>query len=82
MHEEARKHFKEYEGSKVPTIKELKAEYAKLKEEKSEMYKDYQKKKRDYTELAVAKKNIDTILDRDHEQQQDFIEKDDPEHNI
>ncbi len=82
LHEEARKHFKEYEGGKVPTIKELKAEYAKLKEEKSEMYKDYQKKKRDYTELAVAKKNIDTILDRDHEQQQDFIEKDDPEHSM
>ncbi len=80
MHEEARKHFKEYEGRKVPTIKELKAEYAKLKDEKSEMYKDYQKKKRDYTELAVARKNIDIILERDQEEQHDFIEKDDPEH--
>ena len=80
MHEEARKHFKEYEGRKVPTIKELKAEYAELKEKKSEMYKEYQKKKRDYTELAVAKKNIDVILERDHEDHHDFIEKDDPEH--
>jgi hypothetical protein len=79
-HEEARKHFKEYEGRKVPTIKELKAEYAELKEKKSEMYKDYQKKKRDYTELAVARKNIDIILERDQEEQHDYIEKDDPEH--
>nr|MBQ4454739.1 relaxase/mobilization nuclease domain-containing protein [Clostridia bacterium] len=80
MHEEARKHFKEYEGRKVPTIKELKAEYAELKEKKSEMYKDYQKKKRDYTELAVARKNIDIILERDYEEDHDTIEKDDPEH--
>nr|WP_297708303.1 relaxase/mobilization nuclease domain-containing protein [uncultured Butyrivibrio sp.] len=80
-HEEARKHFKKYEGSKVPTIKELKAEYAALKEEKSEMYKDYQKTKKDYTELAIAKKNIDIILDRDHDGTHDFLEKDDPEHS-
>jgi FtsZ-binding cell division protein ZapB len=80
LHEEARKHFKEYEGGKVPTIKELKAEYAELKEKKSDMYKDYQKKKRDYTELAVARKNIDMILEKDHEEEHDFIEKDDPEH--
>lgn len=81
LHEEARKHFKEYEGGKVPTIKELKAEYAELKEKKSDMYKDYQKKKRDYTELAVARKNIDMILEKDHEEEHDFIEKDDPEHS-
>ena len=80
-HEEARKHFKEYEGGNVPTIKELKAEYAKLKEEKSELYKDYQKAKRDYTELAVARKNIDIILDRDHDGVHDFIEKDERNHD-
>ena len=74
-HEEARKHFKEFEGGKVPTIKELIAEYATLKEEKSEVYKDYQKVKRDYTELAVARRNIDIILDRDHDGVHDFIEK-------
>lgn len=45
------------------------------------MYKDYQKKKRDYTELAVARKNIDMILEKDHEEEHDFIEKDDPEHS-
>ena len=80
LHEEARKHFKEYEGGKVPTIKELKAEYAGLKEQKSELYKDYQKKKRDYTELAVAKKNIDIILERNYEDEQDHTEQDSPEH--
>ncbi|WP_029232568.1 relaxase/mobilization nuclease domain-containing protein [Butyrivibrio sp. VCB2006] len=78
-HEEARKHFKEYEGGKLPTIKELKAEYAELKVKKSELYKDYQKARRDYTEIAVARKNIDIILDRDHDGVHDFLEKDERE---
>jgi hypothetical protein len=78
-HEEARKHFKKYEGGKVPKIKELKEDYAKLKEEKAALLKDYYVMKREYTELAVAKKNIDTILDRDHDGQHDFLEKDNHE---
>ena len=78
-HQEARKHFDEFEGGKVPKIKELKEQYAKLKEEKSEIYKEYNKRKRVYTELAVAKKNIDYILDKDTEHYQESHKKDDYE---
>ena len=63
----------------LQTIKELKAEYAELKAKKSELYKDYQKARRDYTEIAVARKNIDIILDRDHDGVHDFLEKDERE---
>ena len=39
----------------------------------------YQKARRDYTEIAVARKNIDIILDRDHDGVHDFLEKDERE---
>ncbi|WP_026664516.1 relaxase/mobilization nuclease domain-containing protein [Butyrivibrio sp. FC2001] len=78
-HEEARKCFKEYEGDKVPTIKVLKEQYAELNLEKSELYKTYNKEKRDYMEIAVAKKNLDIILDKDHDGVHDFLEKEDHE---
>ena len=54
-------------------------QYAKLKEEKCEIYKEYNKSKRVYTELAVAKKNIDYILDKDNEQYEESHKKDDYE---
>ncbi|SHJ67663.1 hypothetical protein [Pseudobutyrivibrio xylanivorans] len=76
-HQEARKHFNNYEGGKVPRIKELKEQYAILKEEKAELYKEYNKSKRVYVELAVAKKNIDYILEKDNEINQDSYRKDD-----
>ena len=78
-HQEARKHFNDYEGGKVPKIKDLKEQYAILKEEKSELYKEYNKSKRVYTELAIAKKNIDYILEKDNDVYQDSKEKDDYE---
>ena len=39
----------------------------------------YQKARRDYTEIAVARKNIDIILDRDHDGVHDFLERNERE---
>ena len=48
-------------------------------EEKTELYKENNKSKRVYTEFAVAKKNIDYILDKDNEQYEESHKKDDYE---
>ena len=68
------------EPIQIDKLKEYFNKIPATRDNKSEMYKDYQKKKRDYTELAVARKNIDIILERDYEEDHDTIEKDDPEH--
>ena len=49
--------------------------------EKSDLYKEYQRARRDYTEFAVAKKNVEIIIDRDHDGVHDFMEIDEHEHD-
>lgn len=39
----------------------------------------YQKARRDYTEITMARKNIDIILNRGHDGAHDFLERDERE---
>ena len=73
-HEEARAIFQEYKDKPLPKMTALKEEYTKLKEEKDSLYKRYHKARREYTEFAVAKKNIEIIIDRDHDGVHDLME--------
>jgi len=80
-HEEARKTFNEFKDEPIPKMEVLKEEYVRLKKEKSDLYKEYQRARRDYTEFAVAKKNVEIIIDRDHDGVHDFMEIDEHEHD-
>jgi hypothetical protein len=47
---------------KIPSIKSLQQEWAKLKSEKSWLYKDYNQIKSEAKELAVARQNAEAVL--------------------
>jgi hypothetical protein len=66
LHQAAKKFFNEHKNlrvdGKIPSIKSLEQEWAKLKSEKSMLYKDYNKIKGDAKELAVARQNAEAVL--------------------
>ncbi len=65
LHQAAKKHFDSLGLKKLPTIKTLNEEYAKLLVEKKAAYGDYRQTREDWKELLVAKANIDRILGMD-----------------
>jgi hypothetical protein len=66
LHQAAKKFFEEYKDAhaneKIPSIKSLEQEWAKLKSEKSLLYRDYNKIKGDAKELAIARQNVEAVL--------------------
>lgn len=60
IHKAAKKAFDEI-GGKIPTIKELSAEYASLLEQKQKSYAEYRTAREQMRELLTAKANIDTV---------------------
>ena len=50
---------------KLPTVKNLNSEYAKLLAEKKKLYVDYRSVNAEMKTLLVAKRNIDQLLDTD-----------------
>ena len=65
LHQAAKKHFDALGLKKLPTIKSLNAEYARLLSEKKATYGDYRQTREDWKELLTAKANIDRILGMD-----------------
>ncbi len=65
LHQAAKKHFDALGLKKLPTIKTLNEEYAKLLVEKKAAYGDYRQTREDWKELLTAKANIDRILGMD-----------------
>ena len=63
LHQAAKKHFDSLGLKKLPTVKALNAEYAKLLAEKKAAYGDYRQAREDWKELLTAKANIDRILE-------------------
>ena len=47
---------------KLPKMKELQAEYARLLEEKKKTYAEYRRSREEMRELLAAKANVDRIL--------------------
>jgi hypothetical protein len=66
LHQAAKKFFEEYKvahaDEKIPSIKSLQQDWAKLKSEKSLLYKDYNKIKSEAKELAIARQNAEAVL--------------------
>jgi hypothetical protein len=72
----AKKFFDEHKNlrvdGKIPSIDSLRQEWARLKSEKSFLYKDFNKIKGEAKELAVARQNAEDILfgkNREHSPQ-------------
>jgi hypothetical protein len=66
LHQAAKKFFNEHKNlrvdGKIPSIESLRQEWAKLKSEKSSLYKDLNKIKSEAKELAVARQNAEAVL--------------------
>ena len=56
---------------KLPKVKELQTEYAKLLEEKKKIYAEYRRSREEMRELLTAKANVDRLLKMDEEQKQE-----------
>ena len=65
LHQAAKEAFNELGVKKLPTIKSLQEEYAKLLAEKKAVYAEYRVVRDEMRELLIHKQNIDRILDKD-----------------
>ncbi len=62
IHKVAKKYFDEQGLKKLPGIKSLKTEYAKLLAKKKDAYTAYRQRREEMKELLTAKANVDRIL--------------------
>ena len=68
LHEAAAKALQAAQiGGKLPNVAVLQGEYAKLQEQKEVLYADYGKLKKQVKEYDVIKRNIDSILNVEHQ---------------
>ena len=67
IHKAAKQTFTDLNVDKLPTIRELNEEYAKLLAQKKEAYKEYRKAKQEMTDWATAKYDIERFLEIDIE---------------
>ena len=56
---------------KLPKVKELQTEYARLLEEKKKTYAEYRRSREKMRELLAAKANVDRLMEMDEERQED-----------
>ena len=75
LHQAAKKAFDELGVKKLPTVKSLQAEYAKLLAEKKEAYGDYRKARDEMKELLTVKANVDRLMGYDEKQMEQEKEK-------
>ena len=62
LHQAAKNAFDDMGVKKLPKVKELQAEYAKLLEEKKKTYAEYRRSREEMRELLAAKANVDRLL--------------------
>ena len=68
LHQAAKNAFDEMGVKKLPKVKDLQAEYAKLLEEKKKTYAENRRSREEMRELLTAKANVDRLLKMDEEQ--------------
>ena len=68
LHQAAKNAFDEMGVKKLPKVKELQTEYAKLLEEKKKAYAEYRRSREEMRELLTAKANVDRVLKMEVEQ--------------
>ena len=71
LHKAAKQAFEDLGIKKLPTVKSLQAEYAKLLEEKKKDYAEYRRSREEMRELLAAKANVDRLMGYGEEQQKD-----------
>ena len=62
LHQAAKNAFDDMGVKKLPKVKELQAEYARLLEEKKKTYTEYRRSREEMRELLAAKANVDRLL--------------------
>lgn len=65
LHKAAKQAFDVLKIEKLPTVRTLQNEYAKLEAEKKKLYSDYRQAKDDMRDLLTAKANVDRMLGYD-----------------
>ena len=65
LHQAAKKAFDEMGVKKLPKVKELQAEYARLLEKKKKTYAEYRRSREEMRELLAAKANVEKIMEFD-----------------
>ena len=70
IHKAAKEYFDQHDIRKLPKIKDLNQEYAKLLQQKKELYTQYRKAKEESRQLQLARRNVDTFLGLDRNESQ------------
>ena len=70
LHKAAKKKFDELGVKKLPTLKSLDTEYARLLAEKKALFPEYRKAREEMKELLTAKSNFDRLLGMDEEREE------------
>ena len=68
LHNAAKKAFADLHMDKIPKVRDLSAEYAKILTEKKELYAEYRLTKKEMQDFALAKQDIDQFLKIDEQQ--------------
>ena len=71
LHQAEKNAFDDMGVKKLPKVKELQAEYARLLEEKKKTYAEYRRSREEMRELLAAKANMDRLLKMDEEQKKE-----------
>lgn len=71
LHQAAKNAFDDMGVKKLPQVKELQAEYARLLEEKKKIYAECRRSREEMRELLAAKANVDRLLKLDEEQKKE-----------
>ena len=71
LHQAVKNAFDDMGVKKLPKVKELQAEYARLLEEKKKTYAEYRRSREEMRELLVAKANVDRLMGMEEERLKD-----------
>ena len=71
LHQAEKNAFDDMGVKKLPKVKELQAEYARLLEEKKKTYAEYRRSREEMRELLAAKANMDRLLKMDEKQKKE-----------
>ena len=71
LHKAAKDAFNQLGVKKLPTRKELSIEFHQLLTAKKESYAEYRQVREDLKDYQIAKKAMDVILDKDHQQEEE-----------
>ena len=76
LHNAAKKAFDELGVKKLPSVKSLQEEYAKLLSEKKAAYAEYRRSRDEMRELLLHKQNVDRILGKNEREEEKKKEHD------